>query len=268
MAGDVPVGDEPVIDAASAVTDTVPSGAPDPAPDPVPDPARGAPPAVRASLALALDTDDLVAALRLAHELRPWFGVVKIGLELFSATGPDSVARLIDAGFEVFVDLKMFDIPTTVEKAARVIGSLGATYLTIHARDDGPMLRAGVEGFLDGADRAGLAVPIPLAVTILTSDPGAPAHVLPRRVALAAQAGCGGIVCAASDLHEAGLIAPRLRRVVPGIRPVGAALNDQARAATPKVALREGADLLVIGRAITAAPDHGVAAAALVADIA
>ena len=236
-------------------------------PEPVVDPATGAPASIRAALALALDTDDLVAALRLAHELRPWFGVVKIGLELFSASGPDSVARLMDAGFEVFVDLKMFDIPTTVERAARVIGSLGATYLTIHARDDGPMLRAGVEGFLDGAARAGLAAPVPLAVTILTSDHGAPAHVLPRRVALAAQAGCGGIVCAADDLHEAGLIAPRLRRVVPGIRPAGVAPDDQARAATPQDALDQGADLLVIGRAVTAAPDHVAAAVALVAGI-
>jgi orotidine-5'-phosphate decarboxylase len=227
-------------------------------------PRPGAPLAVRARLAVALDTDDLVDALRTAQEVAPWFGVAKVGLELYSATGPDSVARLIDAGFEVFVDLKMFDIPTTVEKAARVIGSLGATYLTLHARDDGPMLRAGVEGFLDGADRAGLPTPIPLAVTILTSDAGAPAHILPRRVALAAQAGCGGIVCAASDLHEAGQIAPRLHRVVPGIRPAGVPAHDQARPSTAKEALELGADLLVVGRAVTAAPDRAEAAAALV----
>ncbi len=227
-------------------------------------PRVGAPLAVRTRLAIALDTDDLVDALRTAQELAPWFGVAKVGLELFSATGPDAVARLIDAGFEVFVDLKLFDIPSTVEKAARVIGSLGATYLTLHARDDGPMLRAGVEGFLDGADRAGLPTPIPLAVTILTSDAGAPAHILPRRVALAAQAGCGGIVCAASDLHEAGQIAPRLHRVVPGIRSPGDPAHDQARPATAKEALELGADLLVVGRAITGAPDRAEAAAALV----
>ena len=123
----------------------------------------------------------------------------------------------------MFVDLKMFDIPTTVEKAARVVGSLGAKYLTLHARDDAPMLRAGADGFREGAARAGLEAPVPLAVTVLTSDSGAPPHILPRRVALAVEAGCGGIVCAASDLREARQIAPRLVKVVPGIRLAGAA---------------------------------------------
>ena len=161
----------------------------------------------------------------------------------------------------------MFDIPTTVEKAARVIGSLGASYLTLHARDDGPMLRAGADGFRDGASRAGLPEPAALAVTVLTSDDTAPPHILPRRVALAAESGCGGIVCAAADLREAHQIAPRLVTVVPGIRPTGAAVNDQARPATPREALDAGADLLVIGRAVTHAPDHAAAAAALVAEL-
>jgi len=148
-----------------------------------------------------------------------------------------------------------------------VIGSLGGRYLTLHARDDGPMLRAGAEGFRDGASRAGLEMPVSLAVTVLTSDDGAPPHILPRRVALAAESGCGGIVCAASDLREARQIAPRLFTVVPGIRPAGAALHDQARPATPRSALDAGADLLVIGRAVTQAPDHAAAAASLVAEL-
>lgn len=231
------------------------------------DPATGASPRIRASLALALDTDDLVDALRTAGELAPWFGVVKVGLELYSAAGPDAVVRLLDLGVDVFVDLKMFDIPTTVEKAARVIGSLGARYLTLHARDDGPMLRAGVEGFRAGADRAGLAAPVPLAVTVLTSDDTAPPHILPRRVALAAETHCGGIVCAAADVHEARQIAPRLVRVVPGIRLPGAPGHDQARPATPREALDAGADLLVIGRTVTHADDRAAAAVALVASL-
>jgi len=222
---------------------------------------------VRARLALALDTDDAVEAIRLARELSPWFGVAKVGLELFTAAGPDVVARLVDSGFDVFVDLKMFDIPTTVERAARVVGSLGATYLTLHARDDAPMLRAGADGFKDGAERAGLPEPVPLAVTVLTSDGGAPAHILPRRVALAAETGCGGIVCAASDLTEARQIAPRLVRVVPGIRVAGGDAHDQARAATPRAALDAGADLLVIGRTVTTAADRAAAAAALVGEL-
>lgn len=227
----------------------------------------GAPGPVRSRLALALDTDDAVEALRLAQELRPWFGVAKVGLELFTAAGPDVVARLVDAGFSVFVDLKMFDIPTTVERAARVVGSLGATYLTLHARDDAPMLRAGADGFRDGAERAGLPEPTALAVTVLTSDAGAPAHILPRRIALAVETGCGGIVCAASDLVEARRIAPRLVTVVPGIRQAGDDTHDQARASTAADAFAAGADLLVIGRAVTAAPDRPAAAAALVAGL-
>src|SRR5947209_2144078 len=88
---------------------------------------------LRDRLALALDVDDLVAALRLARRLRPFFGVAKVGLELFTAAGPDAVASLSGAGFDVFLDLKLHDIPTTVRKAARVIGALGVSHLTLHA---------------------------------------------------------------------------------------------------------------------------------------
>ncbi len=228
----------------------------------------GAPPEVRRSLAIALDVDDLVDALRLARQLQPWFGVAKVGLELYSAAGPDAIESLIDAGFEVFIDLKLHDIPTTVNKAARVLGALGASYLTLHARDDAPMLRAGVDGFRDGARNAGLDEPCALAVTVLTSDRGAPIHIMPRRAALAAETGCGGIVCAATDLHDARQVAPRLVRVVPGIRPAGSETHDQARSATPFDAIRAGADLLVIGRAVTDAEHPAIAAAAIAADVA
>ena len=222
---------------------------------------------VTARLALVLDFDDLVPALRLSRELRPYFGVAKVGLELYSAAGPDAIGALAEQGYDVFVDLKLLDIPTTVGKAAKVLGSLGARYLTLHARGDADMLRAGVEGLREGASRAGLADPYPLAVTVLTSDPGAPPHVLPARVALAAETDCGGIVCAAADLQEARRIAPQLLRVVPGIRPLGADRHDQARAATPREAIDNGADLLVIGRAVTEAADPVAAAEALTAEL-
>lgn len=225
------------------------------------------PAAVRESLALVLDTDDLVEATRLARELAPWFGVVKVGLELYSAAGPDAVETMRDLGYDVFVDLKLHDIPTTVQRAARVLGSLGATYLTLHARDDAAMLRAGVDGLLQGAAAAGLPQPVALAVTVLTSDAGAPPHIMPRRAALAVETGCGGIVCAASDLHDALLTAPKLLRVVPGIRLAGADTNDQARPATPGAAISAGADLLVIGRTVTHADDHAAAAAAVAAEV-
>jgi orotidine-5'-phosphate decarboxylase len=229
--------------------------------------AAGVPPDVRARLALVLDTDDLVAALRLARDLQPWFGVAKVGLELYSAAGPDAITSLAEQGYDVFVDLKLLDIPTTVNKAARVLGSLGARYLTLHARGDAPMLTAGVEGLAEGADWAGLPEPRALAVTVLTSDAGAPPHIFGHRVALAVETGCGGLVCAADDLAEARQLAPRLMRVVPGIRRAGTDVHDQARAATPRAAFDGGADLLVIGRTVTQADDPAAAAAALVAEL-
>jgi orotidine-5'-phosphate decarboxylase len=222
---------------------------------------------VRSRLCLALDLDDLVLALRLARRLQPWFGVAKVGLELYSAAGPDAIESLIEVGFDVFVDLKLLDIPTTVNRSARVIGALGASYLTLHARDDVATLVAGVEGFHEGAEAAGMEAPVALAVTVLTSDKGAPNHVMPRRAALAAETGCGGIVCAAADLPVARQIAPRLLRVVPGIRPANTSADDQARPATPTEAISEGADLLVIGRAVTRADDPEVAAAAVAAEV-
>ncbi len=225
-------------------------------------------PEVRSRLALALDMDDLVAATRMARELQPWFGVVKVGLELFSANGPDAITAMRDLGLDVFADIKLHDIPTTVGKASRVLGSLGANYLTLHAQGDVPMLRAGVEGLVDGAQSVGLPPPMALAVTVLTSDGGAPSHILPKRVRSAVEAGCGGIICAADDVAEAKQYAPRLTAVVPGIRPVGHARHDQARPATPAEAIEAGADLLVIGRAVTQAEDPRAAAAAIAADVA
>jgi orotidine-5'-phosphate decarboxylase len=224
-------------------------------------------PAVRDRLALPLDVDDAVAALRLARELHPWFGVAKVGLELFSAHGPDVIADLLDVGYRVFLDLKLADIPTTVGRASRVLGALGASYLTMHAFTGSTMLRAGVEGLRDGAERAGLDPPAALAVTILTSDTGAPPHILGKRVTTAVEAGCAGVVCAASDVREAKQIAPNLVAVVPGIRPHGSAAGDQARAATPGEAIRAGADLIVVGRPVTAAADRRRAASDVVAEV-
>lgn len=223
--------------------------------------------ATRRRLALALDVDDLVEAHRIAVAMRPWFGVVKVGLELFSSDGPDAIGALRDLGYGVFLDLKLFDIPTTVNRATKVLGSLGVEYLTLHALGGVDMLRAGVEGLADGADRAGLPSPTALAVTVLTSDDTAPPHIVPNRVRLALESGCGGIVLAASDLQTARELAPRLRRVVPGIRLAGGERHDQARAATPQEAVANSADLLVIGRAVTQADDPAAAAAAIVSAI-
>lgn len=220
-------------------------------------------PAVSNKLALALDVDDLVAAIRLGRELKPYFGVAKIGLELYSAAGPEAIGAIADLGYDVFLDLKLHDIPTTVGKAARVLGALGVQYLTMHAHGGIDMLRAGVDGLQQGAHNAGLEQPHSLAITVLTSDGDAPPHIMPKRVMLAAEAGCSGIVCSAGELSEAHHYAPRLLRVTPGIRLPGDKVDDQAKPASPDTALRDGADLIVIGRTVTGASDPIAAAAAV-----
>jgi len=216
---------------------------------------------VRDRLALALDVEDLAAAVALADRLHPWFGVVKVGLELFTAAGPAAVEKLTRPDRRVFLDLKFHDIPTTVGKAARQVGRLGVGYVTLHAAGGVDMLRAGVDGLATGAADAGLDDrPVALGVTVLTSDPDASAF--PARLAAAAEGGCGGVVCSVRELP---VVKDRsqLLAVVPGIRLPGGATHDQARVGTPADAIAAGADLLVIGRAVTAAPDPEAAAAAL-----
>ena len=215
-------------------------------------------------LALALDVDDHVAAMRLAGQLRPFFRVAKVGLELYSAVGPEAVTGLMNLGYDVFCDLKLHDIPNTVNKAARVIGALGASYLTVHTSGGVDMVRGGVEGFAEGAERAGLPIPVTLGVTVLTSDPDASEEVLRHRIGVAIEAGCGGVVCGAPDLGTVREIGPDLFTLVPGIRPAGSDANDQVRVATPVDARAAGADLLVIGRAVTQAEDPEAAAASIV----
>lgn len=225
-------------------------------------------PQVRDRLAVALDTDDLVVALRLAKAVQAHVGVVKVGLELYSAVGPDAINAFTDMGVDVFCDLKLHDIPTTVGKAARVLGAHGARWVNAHAAGGTDMLRAFVEGLREGADDAGLAQPTALAVTILTSDRDAPTALLVERAGLAAAAGCGGVVCAVGDIATIRNAEPGLVCVTPGIRPAASSTDDQARVATPAQALRAGSDLLVIGRPITAADDPGAAAAAIAAEVA
>ena len=195
------------------------------------------PQSVRSRLVLALDVDDAVAAARLAKQLRPWFGTAKVGLELFSAAGPRVVQSLIDDDYDVFADLKMADIPTTVNRAARVLGALGVSYLTLHAFVGPDVLRAGVQGLLEGADKAGLEPPSALAVTVLTSDTGAPPHILARRLAVAVESRCAGVVCAASDVEETKSWRRGCWRLFPGCVPRGTPRHDQLRAATPTEAI-------------------------------
>lgn len=220
----------------------------------------------RARLALALDVPDLAEAEALAGRLAPWFGVAKIGVELATAAGcPRAVETMAALGFDVFCDLKLHDIPTTVERAARVVGSLGARYLTLHAAGGEAMVRAGAEAMREGALAAGYCAPVPLAVTVLTSDPDATAF--DARLDVAVAAGCAGVVCSVHELDRVRARDASLVTVVPGIRPGGSSPDDQARAGTPAQAMAAGASLLVIGRAVTRAEDPEAAAFAIAEEV-
>ena len=221
-------------------------------------------------LAVAFDVATLEQALDLDRRLGPGPELAKVGLQLFTAAGPDAVRALRERGRRVFLDLKLHDIPNTVRGAAAAGASLGADLLTVHAAGGEAMVRAAVEGAtgVGGGTRV-------VAVTLLTSlDPRAmpPGFERPLDLEtalaglleLAERAGAQGIVCSAADL-------PGLRRrrsgrpffaVTPGIRPVGAERHDQKRVTTIGEAVRLGAGLLVLGRTITGAADPRAALAA------
>jgi orotidine-5'-phosphate decarboxylase len=211
----------------------------------------------RDHLVLALDVGGLAEAEAMAARVGEWFGIVKVGLELYAEAGPAAFDRFRDLGYRVFADLKLHDIPNTVGRAATVLGRHGVDVLNFHAAGGVEMLRAGVDGLRAGALEAGHAPPLALGVTVLTSDPDASAF--DTRLATAVAAGCDGVVCSAHEVRAAADAG--MRTMVPGIRPGASDVNDQARVATPESAIRDGATWLVIGRAVTTAPDPAAAAA-------
>ena len=211
----------------------------------------------------ALDLGSWAEAEPFARAVAPAVGMLKVGLELFAAEGPAVVRAAAALGRPIFLDLKLHDIPATVEGAARSAARSGAALLTVHASGGAEMVRAAVRG-------AGPGVRV-LAVTVLTSLDaaaleevglaGPPASAVVRLARLAVEAGAGGLVC--SPLEVAAVraaVGPGPLLVVPGIRPVGAALGDQARVATPAEAVRAGADVLVVGRPLRDVPDPAGAA--------
>ncbi|MDZ4828407.1 MAG: orotidine-5'-phosphate decarboxylase [Actinomycetota bacterium] len=208
---------------------------------------------LRRRLALALDVPDLDTATGLARDLAEWFGVAKVGLELYSAAGPAAIATMRDLGFDVFADLKLHDIPTTVGRAARVLGRQGVRYLNFHAVGGVEMLRAGVDGLAEGAAEAGHEPPTGIGVTVLTSDSDTSAF--DARLEAAVASGCGGVVCSVHEIGRVHRVAPGFVTIVPGIRPADGESHDQARVGTPEAVARAGGDVLVVGRAVTAAAD-------------
>ena len=224
----------------------------------------------RDRLIVALDAADPAEAERLAAELGDSVAFYKIGMELAYGGGLSLAAKFAAGGKKVFVDLKLHDIPNTVERAAAQIGRLGAAFLTIHAYPQ--TMRAAVAG----AKGSGLKL---LAVSVLTSSDDADLAeagyalgvraLVARRAAQARDAGVDGLVASASEaamLRET--VGQSLCLVTPGIRPAGAAAGDQKRVATPAAAIADGADYLVVGRPVTQAADPRAAAEQIVAEIA
>jgi orotidine-5'-phosphate decarboxylase len=221
---------------------------------------------VRDRLALALDVGGATDAERVARRLAPWFGIAKVGLELYGEAGPDIFERLRALGLAIFADLKLYDIPTTVERAARVLGRRGVDFLNFPAAGGTAMLEAGVTGLAEGARDGGHQPPRALAVTVLTSE--ADVSAFDARLEAAATAGCDGVVCSAHEIAAVKTRAAQLATMVPGIRLPGDARHDQARVATPAEAFGRGADWLVVGRAVTAAADPENAAEEVTRDAA
>lgn len=222
---------------------------------------------VRGRLAVALDTGNLETAKEIAIAVKPYVGVAKVGLQLFSAAGHNAVRAIQEVGMDVFLDVKLHDIPNTVYGASKVLGSLGVRFLTVHASGGKEMLEAAVRGLNEGAEEAHLPAPMALAITVLTSDRTASEDTLKERLEAAIAGGCGGVVCAATDLAVIKSASPSITTVVPGIRPTGVPTHDQGRVATPAEAIRNGADILVVGRAITEADDKANAAHAIALEV-
>lgn len=228
-----------------------------------------------AELIVALDVDSRREAEEKVKLIGDPVGFYKIGLELFTAEGPDVVKAVKDLGKKVFLDLKFHDIPRTVERAVRSGGKLGVDLMTIHSVGGKAMIKAAA----DAAAEFGEAGPKILAVTVLTSldrsdleDAGiagrSPAEQVEAMARFAVENGANGLVCSPM---EVGALSKSLKAgtlfITPGVRPAGAAVGDQKRVATPADAVRDGATHLVVGRPILAAADPAAAAAAIRAEM-
>jgi len=225
--------------------------------------------APRDRLIVALDTSDVREASWLVERIGDAAVFYKIGMELAYSGGLPLVSELAAAGKQVFLDLKLHDIPNTVERATAQAAKLGARFLTVHAYPQ--TMRAAVRG----AKESGMQV---LAVTVLTSYDDADlfdavyrfgvVETVRRRAEQALELGVDGLVASAAEAAMARqTVGAGLILVTPGIRPEGAAAGDQKRVATPAEAMRNGADYLVIGRPVTQAPDPRAASEAIVAEI-
>lgn len=223
-------------------------------------------------LAVALDLPEREQALTMArslHGIAPW---CKVGMELFTLAGPSLLEELAGLGFSVFLDLKFYDIPNTVARAVKAAAASGVNMLTLHCQGGRRMCEAAIEA------ASGLAGTPPLlfGVTVLTSFapgemPGITASPAEFALDLARQAriwGLDGVVCSGHEAAAVKSACPGLRCLCPGIRPAGTDAGDQRRVMTPAMAVGAGADYLVVGRPVTAAPDPREAARLIVEEMA
>ena len=229
-----------------------------------------------AELIVALDVQTREEAVAKVKAIGDGVGFYKIGLELYTAEGPDVVKAVKDLGKKVFLDLKFHDIPRTVERAVRSGGKLGVDLMTIHSVGGAAMIRAAA----DAAAEFGASAPKILAVTVLTSmdeqdlrDVGiagrTPAEQVAAMAKFAVENGANGLVCSPKEVGSLSKsLAAGTLFVTPGVRPAGSAVGDQKRVATPADAVRNGATHLVVGRPILAADDPVAAAAAILAEMA
>ncbi len=229
----------------------------------------------KSRLAFALDYPTLDDARRGAATVQGSVGVLKVGLELFVRGGPDAVAIGLDQGADVFLDLKLHDIPATVERAVGVAAGMGVRYLTLHAAGGPHML----EHAAKRAESEGTGLVL-LAVTVLTSLDAAdlratgvehtPGDQALRLARLAQSAGVPGLVCSSAEVGRLRReLGPEAVLVTPGIRPAGSSGgDDQKRTGTPGGAIRDGSSILVVGRPIRDAADPASAAQAILSEIA
>lgn len=229
-------------------------------------------------LIFALDVDTFEAAARWVEELRYEVGMFKVGKQLFTRCGPAVVEMVHAAGAQVFLDLKYHDIPNTVAAAAVEAARLGVKMFNVHALGGANMMATMQERLCAVAQNEGLAIPITLGVTVLTSSSAEDLHavgieypvdeMVTRLAILVKKSGLNGVVASA---REAGLIRAACGEdfivVTPGVRPASAAVHDQQRVVTPAAAITAGADYIVVGRPISAAEDPVAAARAIVTEM-
>lgn len=223
---------------------------------------------------VALDFPEAAPALAIAARLDPSLCRVKVGKELFVASGPDVVERLHKRGFDVFLDLKFHDIPNTVAGACRAAAALGVWMVNVHASGGAAMMRAAREA-VERVTRPPLLVGVTVLTSLSEADlrdagfAGSAAENVTRLARLASASGLDGVVCSAEEaaLVRAAL-GERFVTVTPGIRMPGGARADQSRVATPEGAIRNGAHYLVIGRPVTQSEDPAATVQAIARSIA